>query len=66
MREKEKTCFGQKATSGRGKSKAKVIEDYWKLTGRSGNKYSPEMDCDAERISNAQPEMVAFKFLKRL
>ncbi|MCX6718931.1 MAG: hypothetical protein NTZ38_00960, partial [Candidatus Taylorbacteria bacterium] len=63
-REKKNLASGKKATSGRGKSKAKVIEDYWKLTGRSGNKYSPEMDRDAERISNAQPEMVAFKFFK--
>jgi hypothetical protein len=63
-REKKKVASGKKATSGRGKSKAKVVEDYWKFTGKSGIKYSPEMDRDAERISNAQPEMVAFKFFK--
>lgn len=62
-REKKKLTYGKKVT-GRGKSKANVIQDYWKLTGRSGDRYSPEMDHDAERISNAQPEMVAFKFFK--
>jgi hypothetical protein len=64
QREKIKVLSGRKAAAGRGKSKAKVIEDYWKLAGKSGIKYSSEMDHDAERISNAQPEMVAFKFFK--
>lgn len=52
--------------SGRGKTKAAVIKDYWTLTGNDGEDYSSKMDIDAGRISVAQPEMIIFKFFKAM
>lgn len=64
-REKKRATRGRPAATGRGKSKAKVIEDYWKIAGKTGGpRYSPQMDVEAERISAAQPDMVVFKFFK--
>lgn len=51
-------------TTSRGKSKVSVIEDYWAAKGKAGERYSPEMDREAERISTAHPDMLVFKFFK--
>ncbi|MEM3433637.1 MAG: hypothetical protein QXP27_05635, partial [Candidatus Methanomethyliaceae archaeon] len=63
-REKKRVASGKPAATGRGKSKAAVIEDYWRRKDRRGNRYSAAMDKDAERISNAHPDMLVFKFFK--
>lgn len=64
-REKKRFAGSRPPATGRGKSKAKVIEDYWMMAGKtSGPRYSPQMDLEAERISTAQPDMVVFKFFK--
>lgn len=63
-REKTRVADGKPAVQGRNKSKAEVVEDYWKRTGKIGGRYSLEMDQDAERISIAHPDMLAFKFFK--
>lgn len=64
-REKKRAADGRPAATGRGKSKAKVIEDYWAIAGKAGvPRYSPQMDLEAERISTAQPDMIVFKFFK--
>lgn len=63
-REKKRIASGRSAIAGRSKSKAEVIEDYWALKGKIGGRYSPEMDVDADRISMAHPDMLAFKFFK--
>jgi hypothetical protein len=54
------------ARAGKGKTKAAVVQEYWKLTGKSGEAFSGQMDHDAGRISEAQPEMIAFKFFKAM
>lgn len=63
-REKKRIARGKPAVSGRGKSKAEVIEDYWVKKGRQGIRYSVEMDQEASRISSAHPDMLVFKFFK--
>lgn len=63
-REKKRVAGGKPAATGRGKSKAEVIEDYWVKKGKGGVRYSTEMDKDADRISNAHPDMLVFKFFK--
>ena len=63
-REKKRIASGKPAATGRGKSKAMVIEDYWAARGKVGNRYSLEMDREANRISNAHPDILAFKFFK--
>jgi len=63
-REKKRVASGKPATAGRNKSKAEVIEDYWAAKGKVGDRYSSEMDVDADRISLAHPDMLAFKFFK--
>lgn len=63
-REKKRIARGKSAVSGRGKSKAEVIEDYWAKKGKQGARYSGEMDQEAIRISTAHPDMVVFKFFK--
>ncbi len=63
-REKKRSAKGKPAASGRGKSKAEVIEAYWAKKGKSGTRYSPEMDQEASRISTAHPDMLVFKFFK--
>jgi len=63
-REKNRALSRRTAASGGGKSKAEVIEDYWKAKGNTNNRYSPEMNKEADRISTAHPDMVAFKFFK--
>ncbi|MHB1653891.1 MAG: hypothetical protein ACYCVD_15665 [Desulfitobacteriaceae bacterium] len=44
--------------------KSGVIKQYWDLNGKVGEIYSSEMDRDAQRISEAHPDMVVFKFFK--
>jgi hypothetical protein len=63
-REKNSAASGRLPVAGRGKTKTAVIEDYWNAIGKSGTPYSEEMDRDAERISTAHPDMLAFKFFK--
>ncbi|MEW6448576.1 MAG: hypothetical protein AB1426_10895 [Bacillota bacterium] len=63
-REKKRVASGRPAATGRGKSKAEVIEDYWARKGKTGERYSSEMDRDAERISTAHPNILAFKLFK--
>jgi len=63
-REKKRTLSGRLVASGRGKRKAEVIENYWRLKGKTNARYSPEMDREADRISTAHPDMLAFKFFK--
>lgn len=66
-REKKRVAGGKPAATGRGKSKAEVIKDYWVKKGKQAvpSPYSPGMmDEDAERISNAHPDMLVFKFFK--
>lgn len=46
--------------------KRKVIEDYWKLKGRSGAPTDDQVEEEAQRISVAQPEMLVFKFFKAM
>jgi hypothetical protein len=54
------------ARAGKGKTKADVVGEYWKLTGKNGQKFSEQMDRDAGRISEAQPEIIVFKFFKAM
>lgn len=63
-REKKRVASGKIAATGRGKSKARVIEDYLKAKGKIGIRYSFQMDQEAERISNGHPDMLVFKFFK--
>lgn len=65
-REKQRTARAESLARGRSKLKADVIQDYWKLTGRSGHLYSSEMDRDADRIARGHPEMIVFKFFKAM
>jgi hypothetical protein len=48
------------------KAKRKVVEDYWKLTGRSGKPSDEQINEESYRISEAQPEMMVFKFFKAM
>lgn len=48
------------------RAKRKVIEDYWKLKGRSGVPTDDQVEEEAQRISVAQPEMLVFKFFKAM
>lgn len=57
---------GSAGRTGKAKTKREVIEEYWKLVGRTGGAYSSLMDTDAARISFAQPEMLIFKFFKAM
>lgn len=57
---------GSTARTGKGKTKADVVREYWQLVGKSGELYSKQMDRDAGRISEAQPEMIVFKFFKAM
>lgn len=47
-------------------AKRRVVEDYWKLKGRSGVLTDEQVEQQAERISTAQPEMMVFKFFKAM
>lgn len=67
QREKKRSNEKSAATrAGKGKTKADVVREYWKLTGRNGEAFSEQMDRDAGRISEAQPEMIVFKFFKAM
>jgi hypothetical protein len=46
------------------RQKRKVVEDYWKLEGRTGKPTDEQVEQEAARISHAQPEMMIFKFFK--
>jgi hypothetical protein len=46
--------------------KRKVVEDYWKLKGRSTRPTDAQVEEEAARISDAQPEMLVFKFFKAM
>jgi hypothetical protein len=48
------------------RAKRKVVEDYWKLKGRSGVLLDDQIEQEAERISTAQPEMMVLKFFKAM
>jgi hypothetical protein len=48
------------------RAKRKVIEDYWKLKGRSGTPTDDQVEEEAQRISVAQPEILVFKFFKAM
>lgn len=48
------------------RAKRKVVEDYWKLKGRSGKPADEQVEQEAARISVAQPEMMVFKFFKAM
>jgi hypothetical protein len=45
---------------------SRVVEDYWKLTGKPGAPSDGDVKREAERISSAQPEMMVFKFFKAM
>jgi len=62
--EKKRFASGKPVGGQRRKSKAEVIEDYWRKTGKSGERFSPEMDREANRISTAHSDMLVFKFFK--
>jgi hypothetical protein len=47
-------------------AKRKVVEDYWKLQGRSAKPTDAQVEEEAFRISVAQPEMLVFKFFKAM
>ncbi len=46
--------------------KRKVVEDYWKLKARAAKPTDEQVDQEAVRISEAQPEMLVFKFFKAM
>lgn len=46
--------------------KRKVVEQYWKLKGRSGKPSDDQVQKEAGRISFGQPEMLLFKFFKAM
>ncbi|RJQ46056.1 MAG: hypothetical protein C4534_03450 [Gaiellales bacterium] len=48
------------------RAKRKVVEDYWKLKGRSAIPTDTQVEEEAGRISVAQPEMLVFKFFKAM
>ncbi len=48
------------------RAKRKVVEDYWKLKGRTGTPTDEQVEREAGRISVAQPEMMVFKFFKAM
>lgn len=48
------------------RARRKVVEDYWKLKGRSGKPTDDEVTQEAQRLSEAQPEMLVFKFFKAM
>jgi hypothetical protein len=47
-------------------AKRKVVEDYWKLQGRTTKPTDAQVEEEAARISVAQPEMLVFKFFKAM
>ncbi len=47
-------------------AKRKVVEDYWKLQGRTTKSTDAQVEEEAARISVAQPEMLVFKFFKAM
>jgi hypothetical protein len=47
-------------------AKRKVVEEYWKLGGRSGKPTDGQVEEEAGRISVAQPEMSVFRFFKAI
>ncbi|MGH9822861.1 MAG: hypothetical protein ACREDR_06390 [Blastocatellia bacterium] len=46
--------------------KRRVVEEYWKLKGRSGRPSDAEVEDMSNSISVAQPEMLVFKFFKAM
>jgi hypothetical protein len=50
----------------KGTAKRKVVENYWKLKGRTGKPTDAQVDGEAGRISVAQPEMLVFEFFKAM
>jgi hypothetical protein len=48
------------------KDKRKVVEAYWKLKGRNLTPTDEQVEEEAGRISEAQPEMLVFKFFKAM
>jgi hypothetical protein len=47
-------------------AKRKVVEAYWKLKDRKGKPADEQVEREAARISQAQPEMMIFKFFKAM
>lgn len=43
-----------------------MVENYWKLKGRTGKPTDAQVDGEAGRISVAQPEMLVFEFFKAM
>lgn len=62
--EKKRATSRNTRIAGKTKSKTEVIEDYCSAKGKAIDRYSKEMDREAERISNAHPDMVVLKFFK--
>ncbi len=47
-------------------AKRKVVESYWKVKGLTATPTNDQVEQDAARISDAQPEMLVFKFFKAM
>lgn len=54
--------FAKKAAE----AKRKVVKAYWRLKGETRTPSDDEVECQAGRISVAQPEMMVFKFFKAM
>ncbi|MGI6604024.1 MAG: hypothetical protein ACOX2S_02925 [bacterium] len=48
------------------KDKRRVVEEYWRLKGKTHTPNDTEVEETAKRISVAQPEMMVFKFFKAI
>jgi hypothetical protein len=46
--------------------KRRVVEEYWRLKGRSDKPTDLEVEHKANEISSSQPEMIVFKFFKAM
>jgi hypothetical protein len=47
-------------------ARRRVVEDYWKISGRGRRPTDVDVQHEGERISAAQPEMMVFKFFKAM